>query len=206
MKKTFRFLLMGIMAVSMVFTSCKDDEEEPENEQQTEQTSFSYSLQGETNWEPKTLLVWPEENYIGAFAAKDLTSQEVLDFLNGSGLDGDNIPSNVFMMSLPNTVGSLDVTGNILDEQSADYGCIFITGTTELMGMNIPTGWVSTAMTVNVSKADLTAMKFSATLSATMGDFVSCITEGMLGSAETKTLTVSFENVPLVDLYSMIEE
>ena len=59
---------MGIVAVSMAFTSCKDDEEEPENEQPTEQTSFSYSLQGETSWEPKTLLLWPEENYIGAFA------------------------------------------------------------------------------------------------------------------------------------------
>ena len=47
MKKTFRFLLMGIVAVSMAFTSCKDDEEEPENEQQTEQRAFHYSAKSD---------------------------------------------------------------------------------------------------------------------------------------------------------------
>lgn len=201
MKKTFRFLLMGIMAVSMAFTSCKDDEED--SKPQPEQTSFSYNLEGETSWEPKSLLVGPDGNYILALAAKDLTEQEILDFFK-VGLDGTNIPSNVFMVGMPNTVGSIDVTGNILDEQNTGYGCIFITGTTQFMGMSIPTGWLSTAMSANVTKADLTAMKFSATISATMEDFVSYVTEGMMGSAETKTFTASFENVPLVDL--MIEK
>ena len=201
MKKTFRFLLMGIMAVSMAFTSCKDDEED--SKPQPEQTSFSYNLEGETSWEPKSLLVGPDGNYILALAAKDLTEQEILDFFK-VGLDGTNIPSNVFMVGMPNTVGSIDVTGNILDEQNTGYGCIFITGTTQFMGMSIPTGWLSTAMSANVTKADLTAMKFSATISATMEDFVSYVTEGMMGSAETKIFTASFENVPLVDL--MIEK
>ena len=201
MKKTFRFLLMGIMAVSMAFTSCKDDEED--SKPQPEQTSFSYNLEGETSWEPKSLLVGPDGNYILALAAKDLTEQEILDFFK-VGLDGTNIPSNVFMVGMPNTVGSIDVTGNILDEQNTGYGCIFITGTTQFMGMSIPTGWLSTAMSANVTKADLTAMKFSATISATMEDFVSYVTEGMIGSAETKIFTASFENVPLVDL--MIEK
>lgn len=192
---------MGIMAVSMAFTSCKDDEED--SKPQPEQTSFSYNLEGETSWEPKSLLVGPDGNYILALAAKDLTEQEILDFFK-VGLDGTNIPSNVFMVGMPNTVGSIDVTGNILDEQNTGYGCIFITGTTQFMGMSIPTGWLSTAMSANVTKADLTAMKFSATISATMEDFVSYVTEGMMGSAETKTFTASFENVPLVDL--MIEK
>ncbi|MBR3938439.1 MAG: hypothetical protein IKJ67_00495, partial [Bacteroidales bacterium] len=195
------FLLMGIMAVSMAFTSCKDDEED--SKPQPEQTSFSYNLEGETSWEPKSLLVGPDGNYILALAAKDLTEQEILDFFK-VGLDGTNIPSNVFMVGMPNTVGSIDVTGNILDEQNTGYGCIFITGTTQFMGMSIPTGWLSTAMSANVTKADLTAMKFSATISATMEDFVSYVTEGMMGSAETKIFTASFENVPLVDL--MIEK
>lgn len=192
---------MGIMAVSMAFTSCKDDEED--SKPQPEQTSFSYNLEGETSWEPKSLLVGPDGNYILALAAKDLTEQEILDFFK-VGLDGTNIPSNVFMVGMPNTVGSIDVTGNILDEQNTGYGCIFITGTTQFMGMSIPTGWLSTAMSANVTKADLTAMKFSATISATMEDFVSYVTEGMMGSAETKIFTASFENVPLVDL--MIEK
>jgi len=203
MKKTFRFLLMGIVAVSMVFTSCKDDEENPENEQPIEQTSFSYTLEGEASWEPKTLLVGPDGNYILALAAKDLTEQEILDFFK-VGLDGTNIPSNVFMVGMPNTVGSIDVTGNILDEQNTGYGCIFITGTTQFMGMSIPTGWLSTAMSANVTKADLTAMKFSATISATMEDFVSYVTEGMMGSAETKTFTASLQNISLVDIYAMM--
>ena len=194
-------MLMGIMAVSMAFTSCKDDEED--SKPQPEQTSFSYNLEGETSWEPKSLLVGPDGNYILALAAKDLTEQEILDFFK-VGLDGTNIPSNVFMVGMPNTVGSIDVTGNILDEQNTGYGCIFITGTTQFMGMSIPTGWLSTAMSANVTKADLTAMKFSATISATMEDFVSYVTEGMMGSAETKIFTASFENVPLVDL--MIEK
>ena len=185
----------------MAFTSCKDDEED--SKPQPEQTSFSYNLEGETSWEPKSLLVGPDGNYILALAAKDLTEQEILDFFK-VGLDGTNIPSNVFMVGMPNTVGSIDVTGNILDEQNTGYGCIFITGTTQFMGMSIPTGWLSTAMSANVTKADLTAMKFSATISATMEDFVSYVTEGMMGSAETKIFTASFENVPLVDL--MIEK
>ena len=113
-------------------------------------------------------------------------------------------PSNVFMVGMPNTVGSIDVTGNILDEQNTGYGCIFITGTTQFMGMSIPTGWLSTAMSANVTKADLTAMKFSATISATMEDFVSYVTEGLMGSSETKTFTASLQNVSLVDIYAMM--
>ncbi len=203
MKKTFRFLLMGIMAVSMAFTSCKGDEED--SKPQPEQTSFSYNLEGETSWEPKSLIVGEEEGYVIALAAKDLTTQEILEFFNGSGLDGGvEVPSNIFMMGLPNVVGEVAVTGNLLDEAGSPYGCIFITGTTELMGQSIPTGWVSTSATINVTKLDLTAMKYSATMSATMGDFISIMTEGSMGSSETKTFTASLQNVSLVDIYAMM--
>lgn len=196
---------MGIVAVSMVFTSCKDDEENPENEQPIEQTSFSYTLEGEASWEPKSLIVGEEEGYVIALAAKDLTTQEILEFFNGSGLDGGvEVPSNIFMMGLPNVVGEVAVTGNLLDEAGSPYGCIFITGTTELMGQSIPTGWVSTSATINVTKLDLTAMKYSATMSATMGDFISIMTEGLMGSSETKTFTASLQNVSLVDIYAMM--
>lgn len=205
MKKTFRFLLMGIVAVSMVFTSCKDDEEEPE--QQTEQLAFSFTLEGMTSWEPKGIITVYEtggiEPLIYAYAAKNLTLTEMMNFF-GESTEASSLPEDFLMFGTIAKVGTHTCNGNYIIGDEGETAVAYITGKTDFGdGFEIPTGWVSENATATVTKLDLTEMKFSASISATMKDLVYLYSDGAMGVPDSKAFTATCKDISFIDLSAM---
>lgn len=208
MKKIFRFLLMGIVAVSMVFTSCKDDEEEPE--QQTEQLAFSFTLEGMTSWEPKGIITVYEtggiEPLIYAYAAKNLTLTEMMAYFTEE-TEASSLPADLVMIGTIAEIGTHTATGNFITSDSGKTAAAYITGQTDLGdGFIIPTGWVSETMTATITKLDLTELKFSATISATMRDLLYLYTNGEDGVADQKAFTATCKDLSFINLDAMMRK
>lgn len=149
---------MCIVAVSMVFTSCKDDEEEPE--QQTEQLAFSFTLEGMTSWEPKGILA-AYDSYdvvplIEAYASKNMTLSEMMAYFTEE-TEASSLPADLVMIGTIAEIGTHTATGNFITSDSGETAAAYITGQTDLGdGFIIPTGWVSETMTATITKLDLT--------------------------------------------------
>ena len=198
-------MLMGIMAVSMVFTSCKDDEED--SKPQPEQPSFSFTLEGVASWEPKGILA-ASDSYdvvplIEAYASKIMTLSEMMAYFTEE-TEASSLPADLVMIGTIAEIGTHTATGNFITSDSGETAAAYITGQTDLGdGFIIPTGWVSETMTATITKLDLTEMKFSANISATMKDLVYLYSDGVIGISDSKAFTATCKDLSFIDVYAM---
>ena len=207
MKKTFRFLLIGIVAVSMAFTSCKDDEENPEDDQQTEQASFSFTLEGMTSWQPKGILTGYEaeepDPLIYTYASKNMTLAEMMTFFSEDA-EASILPEDFLMFGTIGRVGTHTANGNFVTSDEGETAVVYVTGQIDLgEGVYMPTGWTSETTTFTITKLDLTEMKFSANISATMRDLVYLYSDGAEGVSDSRAFTATCKDLSFIDVYAM---
>ena len=207
MKKTFRFLLIGIVAVSMVFISCKDDEENPEDNQQTEQVSFSFTLEGMTSWQPKGILTGYEaeepDPLIYTYASKNMTLAEMMTFFSEDA-EASILPEDFLMFGTIGRVGTHTANGNFVTSDEGETAILYVTGQIDLgEGVYMPTGWTSETTTFTITKLDLTEMKFSANISATMRDLVYLYSDGAEGVSDSRAFTATCKDLSFIDVYAM---
>ena len=206
MKKTFRFLSIALLACCMTLVGCNPTpEDENDDTNNNQNPSVSYSFDGVADWPITSSYVGYEyaegDTLIYVLGSKD--AKELNELINV--MDGEEYPSNVFLASFLGKPGVQTGVGNILSEETA-INAIFITGSTVLYDMTIPTGWVSTEMTVNVSAIDLTGMKVSATASANMKDIIKIFAEAFgltgIGSDQERVFTLTVNNMTMTDWWA----
>ena len=101
-------------------------------------------------------------------------------------------------------IGTHAATGNFITSDSGETAAAYITGQTDLGdGFIIPTGWVSETMTATITKLDLTEMKFSANISATMKDLVYLYSDGIIGISDSRAFTATCKDLSFIDVYAM---
>lgn len=231
MKKTFKLLAFALMASLVAFTACEPDDEtenqgdgseivddnndpdnpgdDPENPGDEEQTAtITCDFDGVADWNPQSVYGGFEgddsETFIEVFATREQTSfEEVYNFFNEEGIDGENLPEDWLIMGFMGEEGTRNIDGCMLMEEVSD-GILLLTGDTTIaaMGITLPTGWVSTELTLSVTELDMANKKVSANITATMGDFFYVLTEGLMGNPEEKTFTIAINDLSIVDWYA----
>ena len=217
MKKTFKLLAFALMASLVAFTACQpedetenqgdgseivDDNNDPENPGGTITCDFD----GVASWNPQSVYggydVDDSETFIEIIATREQTSfEEVYNFFNEEGIDGENLPEDWLIMGFLGEEGTRNIDGCMLMEEVYD-GILLLTGDTTIMGYSLPTGWVSTELTISVTELDMANKKLSANITATMADYFYVISEGLMGNPEEKTFTIAINNLPIVDWYA----
>ncbi len=205
MKKTFKLLAFALMASLVTFTSCKDNptDIEPGNEQQTGGVTFNFD--GAVAWTPQSVHLGyesdEEETYAMGIATKDPTTREqAVQMIEGIDLDNNGIPRDVVLLGFYGVEGTQSFEGNILDEEG-DLTVMLINGSIDV-GEDImfPTGWISTNMLMTITKFDMATNKMSATITATMGDILYILSEGIVGTPDEKTFTININNYDIFNL------
>ena len=183
-----------------------DDPENPGDEEQT--GTITCDFDGVADWNPQSVYGGYEgddsETFIAVFATREQTSfEEVYNFFNEEGLDGENLPEDWLIMGFMGEEGTRNIDGCMLMEEVSD-GILLLTGDTTIaaMGLTLPTGWVSTELTLSVTELDMANKKVSANITATMADFFYIFTEGILGNPEEKTFTIAINDLSIVDWYA----
>lgn len=183
-----------------------DDPENPGDEGQT--GTITCDFDGVADWNPQSVYGGFEgdesETFIAVFATREQTSfEEVYNFFNEEGLDGENLPEDWLIMGFMGEEGTRNIDGCMLMEEVSD-GILLLTGDTTIaaMGITLPTGWVSTELTLSVTELDMANKKVSANITATMGDFFYVLTEGLMGNPEEKTFTIAINDLSIVDWYA----
>ena len=183
-----------------------DDPENPGDEEQT--GTITCDFDGVASWNPQSVYGGYEgddsETFIAVFATREQTSfEEVYNFFNEEGLDGENLPEDWLIMGFMGEEGTRNIEGCMLMEEVSD-GILLLTGDTTIaaMGITLPTGWVSTELTLSVTELDMANKKVSANITATMGDFFYVLTEGLMGNPEEKTFTIAINDLSIVDWYA----
>ena len=230
MKKTFKLLAFALMASLVAFTACQPEDEtenqgngseivddnndpdnpgdDPENPGDEEQTgTITCDFDGVADWNPQSVYGGFEgddsETFIEVIATREQTSfEEVFNFFNEEGIDGENLPEDWLLIGFMGEEGARNIDGCMLMEEVSD-GIFLLTGDTTIaaMGLTVPTGWVSTELTISVTELDMANKKVSANITATMADFFYILTEGVLGNPEEKTFTIAINNLSVFDWY-----
>lgn len=230
MKKRFKLLAFALVASLVAFTACQPEDEtenpgdgseivddnndpdnpgdDPENPGDEEQSgTITCDFDGVADWNPQSVYGGFEgdesETFIEVFATREQTSfEEVYNFFN-EGIDGENLPKDWLIMGFMGEEGTRNIDGCMLMEEVSD-GIFLLTGDTTIaaMGLTLPTGWVSTELTISVTELDMANKKVSANITATMADFFYIFTEGILGNPEEKTFTIAINDLSIVDWYA----
>ena len=221
MKRTFRLMGLALLAASLTFTACdpKDDPinvedeivddqnpgEGPDNPgEDPETTGATFDFDGAVTWTPQSVhgLYYFEDDtpYIIFVATRDQTTiEDVYAYLDGQGFDGGDVPEGWLMGGFYAVAGSHSAEGSLFTEES-DEGLLFFTGTAELLGAPMPTGWASTDISINVTDINVATNSISATVSATMQDMWFILSEGTMGTSGEKTFTIAFNNFSIVNI------
>ena len=182
-----------------------DDPENPGDEEQT--GTITCDFDGVADWNPQSVYGGYEgdesETFIAVFATREQTSfEEVFNFFNEEGIDGENLPEDWLIMGFMGEEGTRNIDGCMLMEEVSD-GIFLLTGDTTIaaMGLTLPKGWVSTELTISVTELDMANKKVSANITATMADIFYIFTEGLMGNPEEKTFTIAINNLSVFDWY-----
>ena len=182
-----------------------DDPETPGDEEQT--GTITCDFDGLADWNPQSVYggyeMFEDELFMEIIATREQTSfEEVYAFFNEEGIDGENLPEDWLIMGFMGEEGTRNIDGCMLMEEVSD-GILLLTGDTTIaaMGLTLPTGWVSTELTITITELDLVNKKVSANITATMADFFYIFTEGILGNPEEKTFTIAINNLSVFDWY-----
>lgn len=182
-----------------------DDPENPGDEEQT--GTITCDFDGLADWNPQSVYggyeMFEDELFMEIIATREQTSfEEVYAFFNEEGIDGENLPEDWLIMGFMGEEGTRNIEGCMLNEGASD-GILLLTGDTTIaaMGSTVPTGWVSTELTITITELDLVNKKVSANITATMADVFYILTEGILGNPEEKTFTIAINNLSVFDWY-----
>lgn len=182
-----------------------DDPENPGDEEQT--GTITCDFDGLADWNPQSVYggyeMFEDELFMEIIATREQTSfEEVYAFFNEEGIDGENLPEDWLIMGFMGEEGTRNIEGCMLNEGTSD-GILLLTGDTTIAAMDItvPTGWVSTELTITITELDLVNKKVSANITATMADVFYILTEGILGNPEEKTFTIAINNLSVFDWY-----
>lgn len=182
-----------------------DDPENPGDEEQT--GTITCDFDGVADWNPQSVYggyeMFEDELFMEIIATREQTSfEEVYNFFNEEGLDGENLPEDWLIMGFMGEEGTRNIEGCMLMEEVSD-GILLLTGDTTIavMGITLPTGWVSTELTLSVTELDLVNKKVSANITATMADYFYVLSEGLMGNPEEKTFTIAINNLSVFDWY-----
>ena len=182
-----------------------DDPENPGDEEQT--GTITCDFDGLADWNPQSVYggyeMFEDELFMEIIATREQTSfEEVYAFFNEEGIDGENLPEDWLIMGFMGEEGTRNIEGCMLNEGTSD-GILLLTGDTTIaaMGSIVPTGWVSTELTITITELDLVNKKVSANITATMADVFYILTEGILGNPEEKTFTIAINNLSVFDWY-----
>lgn len=182
-----------------------DDPENPGDEEQT--GTITCDFDGVASWNPQSVYggyeMFEDELFMEIIATREQTSfEEVYAFFNEEGIDGENLPEDWLIMGFMGEEGTRNIEGCMLNEGTSD-GILLLTGDTTIAAMDItvPTGWVSTELTITITELDLVNKKVSANITATMADVFYILTEGILGNPEEKTFTIAINNLSVFDWY-----
>ena len=157
--------------------------------------------------EPKGILA-ASDSYdvvplIEAYASKIMTLSEMMAYFTEE-TEASSLPADLVMIGTIAEIGTHTATGNFITSDSGETAAAYITGQTDLGdGFIIPTGWVSETMTATITKLDLTEMKFSANISATMKDLVYLYSDGVIGISDSKAFTATCKDLSFIDVYAM---
>ena len=198
MKKTFRFLAVAFLISSITLIGCREEDPIENTNEQT--PSISYAFENMENWNPQSV-------FAGYESSLDTMASFIVTRNYYPGLEeyyadcnyGYETPENALLVSIPYKVGNHTRNSNfVTDENADDVTAIFTTsGVTDYEGTPIPNAWISEAMNISVSEADMTTKKISATITATMRDYLYLFSYGECGNPESKTLTITIKNYPL---------
>lgn len=230
MKKTFKLLAFALVASLVAFTACQPEDEtenqgngseivddnndpdnpgdDPENPGDEEQTgTITCDFDGVADWNPQSVYggyeMFEDELFMEIIATREQTSfEEVFNFFNEEGLDGENLPEDWLLIGFMGEEGARNIDGCMLIEEVSD-GILLLTGDTTIaaIGLTLPTGWVSTELTISVTELDMANKKVSANITATMADIFYIFTEGLMGNPEEKTFTIAINNLSVFDWY-----
>ena len=220
MRKTFRFLAFAVVASMATFTACEPDDETGNNNGNEvvddnngnqnpgdggQTSSITCDFGGVASWNPQSMYGGYEdydgETFISIVATREQTSfEEIFNFFNEEGIDGENLPEDWVMIGFMANEGTRNVEGSMLMEDTP-YGILLLTGDTTIMGYSLPTGWTSTELTITVTNFDMANKKVSANITATMNDCMYVLTDGMMGNPEEKTFTIAINNLSIFDWY-----
>lgn len=221
MKKTFKLIGLVLLAAGLVLAGCNpeddpitvDDEivddqnpsEDPDNPGEDPGTSSStFDFDGVVNWAPQSIhglyVLEGTTPYVVFVATRDQTSiNDVFDYMNGQGFDGGDVREGWLIGRFSGIMGSQTTDGCLFLEEAED-GLMLFTGTTTIYEEEVPAGWASVNLSINVTAIDITANTVSATIIATMQDILYIISHGMGGDNTEKTFTINLDNISLVDI------
>lgn len=155
MKKTFKLLAFALMASLVAFTACQPEDEtenqgngseivddnndpdnpgdDPENPGDEEQTgTITCDFDGVADWNPQSVYGGFEgddsETFIEVIATREQTSfEEVFNFFNEEGIDGENLPEDWLLIGFAGEEGARNIDGCMLMEEVSD-GILLLTG------------------------------------------------------------------------------
>ena len=203
MRNTFRLLAFAMVASLVAFTSCNpDDDENNPTTPQEKQTEFSYTFEDMENWTPQTILAGQELQWEGDTLVSFIVSRNYYPGLEeyiASTNDGEEIAEHALLFSIPNQIGNHIRNSCFVTDQDADNVVAIFTleGTnTNYLGIPLPNAWISEYLNINITDLDLTERKISATITATMNEYIYVFSEGEVGNQDSKTLTITIKNYP----------
>ena len=201
MKKTFRLLAFALLASLVTLTSCNPDDDE--NTPAEEHPVFSYTFADVANWTPQSIMAgyelsWEGDTMVSFIVTRDHYSglDEWITYIG----DGEEMPEHALLFSIPNKKGNHVRNSNFVVDENADevVAILTLSGTnTDYMGIPLPNAWVSEYMNINITDIDMTEKKISATINATMSEYVYVFSGGEVGNQDSKTLTINLKNYPL---------
>ena len=210
MKNKFRFLTFAVVASLVALTSCNtDDDEIKPTTPSAEQPELSYTFEDVASWTPQSIFAGQELSWEGDTIASFIASRDYypgLDEYYAATGYGEEMPENTLLFSIPYQVGNHTRNSNfVVDENADEIVAIFtLVGTSNYRGIPLPNAWISENMNISVTDIDMAAKKISATITATMRDYVYVFSEGESGNQDSKTLTVTIKNYPL-DNWTMFD-
>ncbi len=208
MKKFLKLFGIALIAGNLLFISCgeKDngDNNGPNNNPPANNIiGFSYAFEDVATWKPGSVFVMYSsdsvagdvKNTLNGIILKDVYTMDELNSWDFDDLDKQPKPYIIFQ--IPGLEGSYSGVFDITAEVTDLIGVLYVSGTTSFMGQTLPTGWVMKTATATITQVDLVHWKLSATISATMGDFMNVITEGIMGDNSEKILTMTIDDFPI---------
>ena len=204
MRKTFRLMTFALAATFLTFTACNpnDDDENNPSTPQVEQPELSYIFEDVASWTPQSIFAGQELAWEGDTVASFIASRDYypgLDEYYAATDYGEEIPEHALLFSIPYQVGNHTRNSNFVTDENADEVVAIFTlaGTTNYLGIPIPKAWVSENINISVTNIDMAAKKISATITASMKDYLYIFSYGDYGNPDSKTLTITIKNYPL---------
>lgn len=183
MKNIFKLMSVAVLAASMIFVSCKKDD--PEGPVDNIPDGISVSFNNGTAWTPNdaTTVYYAEE---GGIAMTYMGGEQYWpSFWGGFFTEGVGTVNGTFS-------GDMD-QGYAGDVAYCEY--FNESGMQDQLG-NVYADWWAKTVTFEVKKLDLTALRMSGTIDATMFDAMHVFVEGNdYNTAATAPMTVSMGNV-----------